>query len=257
MLGKVNEDLDLPAKVRVADVEWLSSPTPGVWRRPLERDGEEVARASTVVRFEAGCMFPRHVHGGGEEFLVLEGVFTDEDGDYPEGTYVRHPIGSEHAPWSTEGCTIFVKLRQMSDPTEQRLVVNTKNKEQWVSYTMESQLNEPVVCQRLLLYENIRTGERVWMEQWAKDTQVQWEVAKGGEELLLLEGCLVDEVTGESDLQAVGVCKYEGLTWLRLPPAMAGQQRQRSSPTGCKFWIKTGHLANNNPKAELVNNIPS
>jgi ChrR-like protein with cupin domain len=46
---------------------------------------------------------------------VLEGVFQDEHGDYPTGTYVRNPPTSSHTPASEAGCTIFVKLWQF-DP---------------------------------------------------------------------------------------------------------------------------------------------
>ncbi len=83
---------------------------PGVERRMLERDGDEVARATSLVRFAPNSAFSAHRHGGGEEFLVLEGVFSDESGDFPAGTYARNPVGSRHVPSSELGCVIFVKL---------------------------------------------------------------------------------------------------------------------------------------------------
>lgn len=81
-------------------------------------DSGEVARATSIVRYSPGSRFSPHEHGGGEEFLVLEGVFSDEHGDDGPGTYVRNPVGSAHAPFSAAGCTILVKLRQM-DPADQ------------------------------------------------------------------------------------------------------------------------------------------
>ena len=119
---KINADISMRAAVDSASLDWIPSPLAGVERRMLERDGEEVARCTTVVRFEPGARFPEHIHVGGEEFLVLEGVFTDEDGDYPAGTYIRHPVGTSHSAWSDGGCEILVKLMQM-DPADQKKVV--------------------------------------------------------------------------------------------------------------------------------------
>jgi hypothetical protein len=66
---------------------------PGVERMMLDRIGDEVARATSLVRYAPNSTFSPHVHGGGEEFFVLEGEFGDEHRTYPAGTYVRNPIG--------------------------------------------------------------------------------------------------------------------------------------------------------------------
>ena len=93
-------------------LEWSASPMPGVDRRMLDRIGGEVARATTIVRYAPESKFSAHTHTGGEEFIVLDGVFQDEHGDFPAGTYVRNPPTSAHTPGSDAGCTIFVKLWQ-------------------------------------------------------------------------------------------------------------------------------------------------
>src|SRR5487761_2409392 len=114
-----NSDFDQRVVLHASDAAWSASPLPGVERRMLDRVGGEVARATSVVRYAAGSRFDRHVHGGGEEILVLEGVFSDEHGDYPAGVYLRNPPGSSHAPYSRDGCTLFVKLWQFAaDDTE-------------------------------------------------------------------------------------------------------------------------------------------
>ena len=89
---KLNADLSQRAVVNSNNVEWIPSPAPGVWRKPLERDGDEVARLTSIVRYDPGCAFPEHEHGGGEEFFVLEGTFEDEFGAYPAGTFVKNPV---------------------------------------------------------------------------------------------------------------------------------------------------------------------
>ena len=88
---ELNADFTKRAAVHGAGIPWLPSPVAGVERRMLDRVGDEVARATTIVRYAPGSRFSAHTHGGGEEFLVLEGVFTDEHGDYPTGSYVRNP----------------------------------------------------------------------------------------------------------------------------------------------------------------------
>jgi anti-sigma factor ChrR (cupin superfamily) len=88
---------------------WCPSPLPGGESRPLDRRGEEVARAPSVVRQAPGGRFHRHSHGGGGEFLVLSGVFQDENGRCDASDWLRNPPGSVHRPWSEAGCTIRVK----------------------------------------------------------------------------------------------------------------------------------------------------
>jgi anti-sigma factor ChrR (cupin superfamily) len=107
---ELHADLTRPVVLDTASLPWTPSPMAGVERRLLERRGGDVARATSIVRYAPGSRFERHVHGGGgEEILVLEGVFQDERGSYPAGSWLRHPPGSMHRPWSEAGCTIWVK----------------------------------------------------------------------------------------------------------------------------------------------------
>ncbi|MFW6092803.1 MAG: cupin domain-containing protein, partial [Pseudomonadota bacterium] len=122
----VRADFARPAWLAPEDFEWVSSPQAGVERLMLDRRGDEVAVATTLVRYSAGCSFPPHEHPLGEEYLVLEGEFADDHGRYPAGTYVRNPPGSRHAPYSDTGCTIWVKLRQFH-PEDQRVVVTDEH----------------------------------------------------------------------------------------------------------------------------------
>src|SRR6201993_3091070 len=120
----LNSDFAARAAVHAGRLDWTPSPIPGVDRRMLDRIGDEVARATSIVRYAPHSRFPSHTHGGGEEFLVLDGVFQDEHGDYPAGTYVRNPPTSSHTPGSQPGCTIFVKLWQF-DPSDRTRCAST------------------------------------------------------------------------------------------------------------------------------------
>src|SRR6185437_12364510 len=119
---RINDDLSQRVIVHAAKLNWVPSPAAGVDRRMLFRIGGEVARATSIVRYAPGSAFPRHTHHGGEEILVLEGVFQDEHGDYPAGSYFRNPPGTSHVPAAREGCIIFVRLWQFREGDRAQIV---------------------------------------------------------------------------------------------------------------------------------------
>lgn len=215
---QLNADFSQRALIRPADSPWVASPMPGVERRMLDRIGEEVARATSIVRYAAGSHFSEHHHPGGEEFLVLDGVFSDERGDYPAGTYVRNPIGSHHAPFSREGCTIFVKLMQFDAADDQPVVIDS-TQAQW----------RPGLVQGLQVLPLHQHGtEHVALVRWAPGTYFTAHRHWGGEEILVLEGTFQDEF-GD----------YPAGSWLRSPHL---SQHTPFSEAGCLIWVKTGHL---------------
>jgi anti-sigma factor ChrR (cupin superfamily) len=215
---QLNADFSQRALIRPADSPWVASPMPGVERRMLDRIGEEVARATSIVRYAAGSRFSEHQHPGGEEFLVLDGVFSDERGDYPAGTYVRNPIGSHHAPFSREGCTIFVKLMQFDEADDQPVVIDS-TQAQW----------RPGLVPGLQVLPLHQHGtEHVALVRWAPGTYFNAHRHWGGEEILVLEGTFQDEF-GD----------YPAGSWLRSPHL---SQHTPFSEAGCLIWVKTGHL---------------
>ena len=111
---ELHTDFSQRVILHTEQMPWLPSPAAGVERRQLDRQGEEVARATSIVRYASGSYFAAHTHGGGEEIFVLEGVFSDEHGHYPPGSYLRNPPGTTHTPFSEPGCVIFVKLWQFN-----------------------------------------------------------------------------------------------------------------------------------------------
>ncbi|HKL62677.1 MAG TPA: cupin domain-containing protein [Woeseiaceae bacterium] len=220
---RVNADFSAPAFARTGEMEWIPSPTPGVQRRMLDRVGDEVARATSLVRYAPRSRFPEHTHGGGEEFLVLQGVFADEHGEYPAGTYVRNPPGSSHAPASPAGCVLLVKLRQFADDDTDRVVVDTRAGA-WQPTGVDG-------VERLLLHGHGR--ERVALYRLARGSRVPEHEHPGGEETFVLEGGLAD-----------GEREYLAGDWLRLPP---GSRHAVTSEAGAVLWVKTGHLPPTEP----------
>jgi len=216
---KINADFTRAVALAVDDIDWIQSPQPGVLRKPLDRVGAEVARATSIVRYESGRSFPEHTHGLGEEFLVLSGTFSDYSGDFGPGAYVRNPPGSSHAPHSSEGCEIFVKLRQMRQEGEPRVVCDTGSAP-W------QRVGEGYEC--IPLFEADDGSEFVALERLAPGGQSGGRQLEGGEEILLLEGDLT-----------VDDRPQQALAWIRQP---AGAAYALSSSGGARFWVKRGHL---------------
>ena len=211
-------DLSQRAVLDTNDLAWVPSPMPRVERRMLDRRGGEIARATSIVRYAPGSAFERHSHGGGEEILVLEGVFQDEQGEYPAGTYLRNPVGSSHAPFSEEGCTLLVKLQQMHPADQARLVIDTSSST-WVTGLVSGLKVMPL---------HAYGSEHVALVRWAPGTIFQSHSHPGGEEILVLEGMFQDEHGA-----------YPAGSWLRNPP---GSLHCPWSEIGCTIWVKTGHL---------------
>ncbi|WP_343563728.1 cupin domain-containing protein [Kiloniella sp. b19] len=216
---ELNSDFSKRILIRTSENPWRESPAAGVERKMLDRIGDEVARATTIVRFAPESAFAAHTHGGGEEFIVLEGTFQDEHADYPAGSYVRNPPTTRHTPRSDDGCTIFVKLWQFDEADRNQFDL-MMSPDRAVADTHRSGVKSQQ------LHRDQR--EAVSFEVWDAGTSHELD-ASGGAEILVLEG----------ELQEGG----DHLTrqdWLRLP---AGSHTiLTSGENGVRFWIKTGHL---------------
>lgn len=215
---RLNADFSERVVVRPEDQSWVPSPMKGVDRIMLDRIGDEVARATSIVRYAPKSYFSEHTHGGGEEFFVLEGVFSDEHGDYPAGSYVRNPIGSKHTPHSDEGCTILVKLHQFDETDIEQKVIDTRS----------SGFRPGLVPGLSVLGLHSHGTESVALVKWEPGTVFNPHRHWGGEEIFVLEGTFQDEF-GD----------YPKGTWMRSPHL---SQHKPFSEEGCLIYVKTGHL---------------
>ena len=219
----INADFNSIVVVTPDDYIWVDSPQAGVRRVMLDRIGAEKARATSLVRYAPGSTFPPHAHPGGEEILVLEGVFSDELGDCPAGTYLRNPPGSRHAPASREGCLILVKLRQMSANEESTLRLDTNVAEVW------EHLTDRRLC---MVFESLE--ERVRIEQ-VDPTRPLFPQTQAPAEILILEGELQLAVGGRTQTVAAG-------TWLRVggPAASRCLASMVAGAHGVTVYVKQG-----------------
>lgn len=223
---ELNADFSERVVVHYEEVEWLASPMPGVDRRMLDRIGGEVARATTIVRYAPDSKFSAHVHTGGEEFIVLDGVFQDEHGDFPAGSYVRNPPTSSHTPGSDDGCVIFVKLWQFKPEDRTQIMIDMNKTEPVAAAGRDGVSIVP-------LFQDDQ--ETVRAENWAKGTRVTLDLPEGGE-FLVLEGGFTD-----------GADTLRKHSWLRIPEG--GKLDAISTSDDTKVWMKLRHIPHAKPPA--------
>ena len=214
----INGDLTVRVAVDTAAMEWAPSPSRTVWRKRVHLVGPvESGQVTSVVRYEPRSTFHVHDHPDGEEILVLDGVFSDEHGDWPAGTYLLNPEGFRHAPFSRDGCVLFVKLRQYPGRTREHVALRS-----------ESMPWEParagVAVRRL--YAQAGFADTMRLEQWEPGARLGRVDYASGAELLVLDGSFAD----------AGGAFARG-AWLRLPP---GASHSPSTDDGCVLYIKEG-----------------
>ena len=219
---QVNSDFSERVMSDTGAMAWQPSPVAGVWRKRLELSGPaESGRVTSLVRFDPGAQFPAHGHPEGEEILVLDGTFSDEFGNYPKGTFLLNPDGSQHTPYSDDGCLLFVKLRQFPGTGREPVQVDTLIAS-WTGTGISG-------VSQLRLHQDKTSGEQISLYRVAPGCEVAEHTHPGGEELFILEGSLEDQYG-----------HYEEGCWGRSP---AGSHHWAKSETGCLFYGKLGHLS--------------
>ena len=217
----LNADFSLTVVCHTAEMDWQASPSPTVWRKRLDLTGaKEASRVTSVVRYDPESAFHEHPHPDGEEILVLDGVFSDEHGDYPAGSFLLNPEGFSHAPFSKEGCVLFVKLRQYPGLGRRQIIVDT-NEAAWLPC-------DAAGVEQMTLYAEAAHPETIRLLRLAPGAEWPADDAPGGAEYFFLEG------SAEDDQQA-----YRAGSWMRRPPGPLPALR---SPEGCTFYLKAGHL---------------
>jgi anti-sigma factor ChrR (cupin superfamily) len=211
-----NLDFSKSLVIETEQMAWVGSPASGVERKPLARAKQESGHATSIVRYQAGAQFKRHLHPLGEEIFVLSGIFSDENGDYGPGCYIRNPAGTGHTPFSQPGCVIFVKLHQFA-PEDNEQFVKDMDKGEWQC----GENNQQVMSLHQF------NDEHVMLIKCDAGCDVAIPEHKGGEEILLLSGKVKD-----------GQGEYIKGTWLRRP-----SHQTLSAQTDSLIWVKYGHFS--------------
>ncbi len=217
----VNGNLSVRAVADTTRMEWTPSPSGSVWRKRIHLVGPpESGQVTSVVRYEPDSTFPAHDHPEGEEILVLEGVFSDEHGDWPAGTFLLNPEGFRHSPFSARGCTLFVKLRQFPGLDRRHVVLDT-GKLVWEPSAI------PAVAHKAL-YQQVGFSDIMRLERWEPKADLGIISYEQGAELFVLKGEFSDEVG-----------TYSAGSWLRLP---AGSTHHPRSAGECTLYVKRSGL---------------
>lgn len=212
-----NIDYSQRLVIHTTEKEWLGSPADGVVRKPLEKEFAESGRTTSLVQFMPGASFASHTHPMGEEILVLEGVFSDETGDYPAGTYIRNPPGSRHKPFSESGCVLFVKLDYF----------NPLDLESVKLQTGFAPLNPGIGNLKVMSLHSFE-AEHSALVYWPKGEHFQAHTHWGGEEMYVISGELIDEHG-----------RYPQGTWIRSPHQSKHDPYVEEETL---IYVKTGHL---------------
>lgn len=213
----LNMDFSKPIIINTTEMEWLPSPAKGVERKPLAREDKESGHATSIVRYAPDSSFSEHFHPNGEEIFVLEGTFSDETGDYPAGSYIRNPPGSSHAPFSKEGCVIFVKLEQFKPEDKSTVRINT-NEQSWLPGQGGLQV--------MPLHDFESEGTA--LVKWPPGERFVPHRHFGGEEILVLSGTFIDEHGS-----------YPAGSWIRSPHLSEHFPYVEEETI---ILVKTGHL---------------
>lgn len=204
-----------PRVVFGAELAWQASPSPLVWRKRLYHSGPpEAGTVTSIVRYDAGARFHAHPHPLGEEIVVLSGTFSDARGDFGAGSYMLNPEGFSHAPFSVEGCLLFVKLRQYPGLDREVVLANI---------TQGSWQERAPGARSLTLYRSALYPELIRVTELAPGARLGAIELPEGEEIFVLRGELEDEHG-----------RYPTHTWLRFAPGTVHHPR---STSGCLLYV--------------------
>lgn len=221
MTQSINGDLSIRVAVDTNRMPWMPSPSGSVWRKRVHRVGPaESGQVTSVVRYDAHSAFPAHDHPDGEEIFVLGGVFSDEHGDWPAGTFLLNPEGFRHRPFSDAGCLLFVKLRQFAGRDRRHVVIDT-NEVDWLATSSRGVTRKP-------LYEQPGFTDQMALERWDPGVDLGAISYPQGAELFVLDGECADEAGS-----------YGAGCWLRFPVESGHRPR---TVRGCTLYVKRAGL---------------
>ncbi len=213
----INTDLTTRTVVDTRVLDWEPGPNPTVWRKRLYCLAGEAEIETNIVRYEPGGHHETHTHPRGEEILVLAGTLSDEYGEFACGSYILNPPGTEHAPYSKEGCELFAMLGQYHGASRAALTVGCKSL-RWLPGQV------PDVSVKIL-YRQHGYAESMSIVKWEPGAASGVAVDGGAQEIFVLEGSFYDEF-GE----------YEAGVWIRSP---AGFLHMPGSRDGCKMYVRS------------------
>ncbi|MFV0478661.1 MAG: cupin domain-containing protein [Parahaliea sp.] len=214
----LHTDLKRRLVVDASQLPWHKGRAVGIWQKILHRSGADNGQLTAIVRYEPGARWHEHEHPDGEEILVLEGIFSNRQGNWPAGSYLLKSSDIRNESWSEKGCTVFIKLRQLPGSDRDQVAIQTSG-DAW-----RESVRRNVHWKKLYAQEPYADFMR--LEAWDCPAELGQINFPRGAELLVLSG-------GFSDREGI----YKALTWLRIP---AGGALTPDSDSYCELYIKEG-----------------
>jgi len=215
---KINMNFFERCVVDTLSLPWQTASTPHAQQRWIEHEAGETARTTCIIQYAPGSQLDAHVLEQGEEILILDGSFSDEQGEYGPGMFMKNLLGSPSARVSESGCTLFHKQSHLDALDSARVVVDT----------VSAVWHPGLVAGLAVLPLHEFGGQHTAMVRWAPATFFSAHRHFGGEEIFVVEGVFEDEHG-----------RYPAGTWIRSPHL---SQHQPFSREGCLIFVKVGHL---------------
>lgn len=93
--------------VETQNKEWIES-VPGISIKMLYSE-HNYPEEMSLQKWDSGASPGKISYPQGAELLILKGTLEDENGLYPEMSWIRYPSGAEHTPSSPRGCEFYIK----------------------------------------------------------------------------------------------------------------------------------------------------
>lgn len=204
----MNSDYEKKVFIDTNDLSWENQEQRGVYKKILScKESEE----TSLIKFEPDTTLNSKGKINSVEIFVLEGVYTNQFGDFEKGTYMYLPQEDEGKVQSKTGCVIFRKTNHFDDA--QDIIVDTTST-QW----QPGQGNLQVMP----------LGSQGALVKWPKDERFVPHRHWGGEEIFVLDGIFMDEHG-----------KYPKGSWVRSPHMSEHYPFVEEETI---IFVKTGHL---------------
>lgn len=133
-LPEFNADPNETIVMHTADMPWEETGVAGVTRKLLERVNDpEKGRETVLLKFDPNTTLPAEVLTQRVDTFVIDGGYSDGNGEYGPRTFIRNPAGSSQTPSSKDGCVLYVKRRNPFRDDDERFVIDTE-KVEWMSF---------------------------------------------------------------------------------------------------------------------------
>lgn len=204
----MNSDYDKRALIDTNGLVWEKTEHQGVFKKTLALNMKE---ETALIKLEGNTSLNSSSQLNSAEIFVLDGIYINEFGEFPQGTYLHLPKEDEAFVRTTSGCIIFRKTNQSKD--EQQVIINTSNSE-W----LPGQGN----------LEVLPLHTQTALVKWPKNERFIPHKHWGGEEIFVLKGTFMDE-HGE----------YPHGSWIRSPHL---SEHYPYVDEETIIFVKTGHL---------------